>query len=134
MPQSSHACTTFSVLPSVACTMPCLLAMCLVVCHFEFDGYRRWSFSRAFVVVKRHVMVAWAALRMSAYAVISWISVASSGIRRARHWRGKRLNAIAAILNQLPCLGVECHARFCKMRRALAGAKAAESDAGVWVW
>ena len=29
----------------------------LVLCHFEFDGYSRCSFSRAFVVVKRHAIV-----------------------------------------------------------------------------
>ena len=33
-------------------------AIALVPRHFEFDGYRRRSFSRAFVVVKRHTIVA----------------------------------------------------------------------------
>ena len=37
----------------------------LVLCHFGVDGYRRCSFSRASVVVKRYVMVALAALRAS---------------------------------------------------------------------
>jgi hypothetical protein len=35
-----------------------LTQLALVVCHFEFDGYRRCSFSRAAVVVNRHVIVA----------------------------------------------------------------------------
>jgi hypothetical protein len=45
-------------------------------------------------------------LRASSYAVISRMSIASSGIRRSRHWRYKILNAIAALFNQLPYLGV----------------------------
>jgi len=58
------------------------------------------------VIYLPQTTVALALLRSSCAALISRLSVASSGIRRFRHWRLKTLNSISAMLSQLPCLGV----------------------------
>jgi len=78
----------------------------LVDDHYDFDGYRRLSFIRASVAVKRQFTVAFLPFRSRSQAAISDVRISASPIRRSKHWSDNTAISISTIFNQLACLGV----------------------------
>src|SRR6266567_6951163 len=62
------------------------------------------------------------------------LQVARSASRRSRHCPASTASSISAMVNQLPCLGVECSSSRPASRLASAGSNASYSDAGVWMF
>ena len=105
----------------------------LVLCHFEIIGYSLCSLTRASSVVNCQWALASRSFRSRFHAWTFVIRVAFAAIRPPRHCRLRGRSSSSAMLNQLPCLGVEWLAHVSAMLVASGGSKASYSDAWVWV-
>jgi len=103
----------------------------LGLCHVEIIGYSLRRFTRASSVV--NCQWAWRSFRCRFHAWTLVSRVALAARRPPRPWRRRGRSALAALLHQRPCLGVEGLSNVAAILWACAGAKASYSDAVVGV-